>query len=99
MFEEGKQIAAHFAITFSQPPTISVGWRQHHNRIEFVIQPTQISPACAFGECLASLPQHNRAEQQALHTRSKDRISGLNGESAYALSSANLRGLCGPDHA
>jgi hypothetical protein len=44
---------AEFAVMFLQPPAISVGWRQRHDGIEFVIQPLQISSACAFSQSLA----------------------------------------------
>ena len=87
MFEEGKQIAGHFAVTLAQPPTVSAGWCQRQNRIEFVIQPTQISPARAFGQSFAS-------RASTTMRTSKRFIRGAKTVSPVSLANVHSRSWC-----
>jgi hypothetical protein len=58
--------------------------RQPHDRVQIVIQPSQIGPPRALGQALAPPRQHHGAQQQPLHARGKNRVSRVNGILAVA---------------
>jgi len=79
MLQEGEQVAAQLAVTFSQPSAMAVGGCQHHDRVQLAIQPALIGAPRALGQMLAPSCQHNGTQQQRLHAWSENRIARLDG--------------------
>ena len=84
MLEEGQQVIAHLAVTFSQPPAMRIGGREHHDRVQFVIQPSLIAAPGALGQLLAPPRQNHGPQQQLLHARGENRVARLDGVLAIA---------------
>jgi hypothetical protein len=72
-------VAAHLAVTFSQPLAVLVGGCQHHDRVQLAIQPALISASRALGQMLAPPCQHDGAQQKRLHARGENRIARVDG--------------------
>src|SRR3954462_428224 len=79
MLQEREQVASHLAVTFSQPPAMTIGWCQHHDRVQRVIQPSEVAAPRALGQAFAPTRQHDGAQQLSLNLWSEDRIARLDG--------------------
>src|SRR5580658_9553287 len=77
MFEKSEQVAADLAVTLSQPSAMVVGGREHHNRVQLVVQPRLIAAPRALGQLLAPPRQHDGPQQQCFHAWGEDRVARL----------------------
>ena len=84
MVEEGEQVTSNLAVSFTQPLPVFRRWRKRHHRIQIALQTAAIAPPRTLRQSAVPPRDHDRAQEQRLHTRREYGVTGVDGILAVA---------------